>query len=115
MTRPILALALLLPACADDTACASASEGVDTESPALCCHAPTNRDEQVALCLSHPFGRAPYCDGIERPQTFDRCMTVLEANSLCTSDYVACRDAIRVAACDECPAECAGIEHACDP
>jgi hypothetical protein len=73
------------------------------------------RDEQVSQCLSHPFGRAIGCGGVERPQTFDHCMLVLEANALCTSEYIACREAIRLAACDECPAECAGIEHACDP
>jgi hypothetical protein len=42
-------------------------------------------------------------------------MLVLEANALCTSEYIACREAIRLATCDECPTECAGIEHACDP
>lgn len=65
-------------------------------------------------CDSHPYGRAPGCGGIEEPQTIAACEALTERNpGLCAHEYVLCRDAIRVAACDVCPPECAGIEGAC--
>lgn len=77
------------------------------------CHAPADDTDRAELCETHPFGRAPYC-GVEEPQTFQTCLTVLRMNAgICTSDYVACRDALRKAPCDVCPAVCDGVAGAC--
>jgi hypothetical protein len=78
------------------------------------CNAPANDADRAELCETHPFGRAPYCGGVEEPQTFEACMTVQRANAgICTSDYVACRDALREAPCEVCPVECADVVSAC--
>lgn len=83
-----------------------------------CCPSPD--DERFPECLpataeiceSHPFGRAIVCaDAGERePQTSEKCLAVLDANpDLCETDYVECREAMRVAPCTVCPVECEGI------
>lgn len=78
------------------------------------CAAPADDASRVELCETHPFGRAPYCGGVEEPQTFAACMSVLRMNDgICVSDYVACRDALREADCDVCPVECADVVGAC--
>lgn len=76
---------------------------------ASCCDVPA-----WSMCETHPFGRAPYCNGIEEPQTKENCEALTAVNpGLCSSEYVACRDTIRKAACDVCPPECADIVGAC--
>lgn len=128
MPRIAFALILLVAGCGDDTACVGPSQESSTDtsdepttgggaSPVFaCCKTYHGPDDEVAQCSTHPFGRKPYCGGVEEPQTFQGCMSVLEQNpGLCVSDYVACRDAIRLVACDVCPPECEGIEGACDP
>lgn len=74
--------------------------------PDMCLHV----EEVADLCQTHPFGAEPYCGGVEEPQTVDACMAVLEQNpGLCVSDYVACRDALRLVPCGTCPPGCEGI------
>lgn len=70
-------------------------------------------DEDPDFCESHPFGPAPeaFCpmNGRE-PQTVAYCEVVFEANpGLCIDEYLACREALRVAPCGTCPRECEGI------
>lgn len=112
-------LLAVLSSCSDDTACVrDPSTGGEVPSdptggpiPAMasCCDVPAS-----SMCETHPYGRAPYCDGIEEPQTVENCQALTTANpGLCASEYVACRDAIRAAACDVCPPECADIIGAC--
>lgn len=102
----IALLLLLAPACNDDCPSATATAGF-----LGCCDSPPADD----LCVTHPFGRAIECGPEERPQLAEKCEYILNQNpDLCSGDYVACRDALRVADCDVCPVECAGIAGACD-
>jgi len=95
-------VALASPGCGPD-ACMQADEADADETSGA-----------PGLCATHPFGRAIGCGGIEEPQTEEACQAILAANiAICTEQYVACRDAIRLAACDECPVECDEIDGAC--
>lgn len=78
-----------------------------------CCY-PMIPGEQIDMCETHPFGRAPGCGGVEEPQSVVACYDIARLNpGLCAGKYVECREAIRIAACDECPPECAGVVGAC--
>lgn len=67
-----------------------------------------------AMCETHPFGPAIECGPEEEPQTTEKCEIVLDLNfEICSSDYVACREDMRLADCGVCPASCAGIVGAC--
>ncbi len=118
--RSVLSLTLFslsLTACPDND-CGNTSEKVTlpgltaaaVPESDMCCNGGPAGD----LCESHPYGRAPYCNGIEEPQTVEACEALTERNpDLCAHEYVLCREAIRVAPCDVCPPECAGIDAAC--
>lgn len=119
MRRVLSLIIFSLPflACQDPCDDSAASLGVELPAdltigdlqPLSCCDR-TAAEE----CDSHPYGRAPYCGGIEEPQTVEACESLTERNpGLCATEYIACREAIRVAACDVCPPECAGIVGAC--
>lgn len=78
-------------------------------SPACGPHMCLQIEEVADLCETHPFGPAPGC-GAEEPQTEAECEAVLSQNpGLCVSEYVECREALRLARCGECPRECAGL------
>ena len=91
MTRAIIAAATLALCCPDDEPeCLPATP--------------------ATTCESHPFGPAIECGSEREPQTTEKCLQVLEANpGLCETDYVACREAMRIAECGVCPSACEGI------
>lgn len=90
MTRAIIAAATLALCCPDDE--------------------PECLPATPATCESHPFGPAIECGPEREPQTTEKCLQVLEANpGLCETDYVACREAMRIAECGVCPSACEGI------
>lgn len=78
---------------------------------AACGPSPCLSIEEVAdLCDTHPFGPAIACGPEEEPQTSGKCEEVLGLNpGLCVTEYVACREALRVAGCGVCPRECEGL------
>jgi hypothetical protein len=113
---------MLTVACSEQCEKESASEAPivddgdyhDAAPKGGCCLTPSTPSLKLELCMTHPFGRKIGCGGIEEPQTSENCQDVLRLNDdICTSDYIACRDAIRLAACDVCPAECDGVDGAC--
>lgn len=72
--------------------------------------------EDGNMCETHPLGPAIACGPEDEPQTVGKCQKVLEqnGNQLCSSDYVDCREAMRLAPCGVCPRECATVHGACD-
>lgn len=125
----LVTLSALLPACHHDcpvdppgaTAALVEFDPVDPEEdvPEQCCEVADSPEAVAELCDSHPLGRSTDCGKkmdppVQEPQTSEACQNFMRVNAPhCISQYVACRDALRVAACDECPAECAPFEGAC--
>lgn len=66
------------------------------------------------VCPTHPFGRAPKCDGIEEPQTTENCFLIFRHNDLCFDEYETCRNDLRNSPCDVCPESCLNIKLACE-
>lgn len=106
--KKILIVNLFLIACNPDFC----FESQDSDTEEKCC-----KSDDIAIpeetCPTHPFGRAPYCNGIEEPQTTEKCFLMFRLNNLCFDEYETCRNDLRNSSCDECPESCLNIQGAC--
>lgn len=117
-------LALLLAGCPDriilvddDTSSSSGSTGSPDSEPTTTGSstgaAPTTGEvcpalsDPEAVCAAHPWERAPECTADILP-----CIEVIKVLADCGVDlceYIACAEALAVAACGERPPECATL------